>query len=276
MDVYLITASFVGEIQRDFKGYVDMVRRAGYRGLELFNCIYGGMGAKELRAFLDSRNLRVISAHVNVEDTPGQLRFLPEIGCSYIVCPGLRMTTADQAQSSADLLNRLGAQAKAAGMKYAYHNHAGDFLRVGDEMVMEILLRQTDPTLVSFELDTAWAWRAGVDAAQFIREHPGRFELIHVKETTRVLTKEDDLSAVFKDAKRDENGRLVLTGAVREKLEAYHQMNAKLGSGLINMPAVKAAADAQGAVAYIVEREYAYTGDPYTTILADREYLDAL
>ena len=37
-DVYLITASFVGEISRDFKGYVEMAKKAGYKGLELFNC----------------------------------------------------------------------------------------------------------------------------------------------------------------------------------------------------------------------------------------------
>ena len=45
---------------------------------------------------------------------------------------------------------------------------------------------------------------------------------------------------------------------------------------MINMPELKKAADAQGVKAYIVEREYAYTGDNFTTILADREYLSAL
>ena len=48
-DVYLITASFVGEIKRDFRGYVKMAAKAGYAGLELFNCIYGGFGPQELR-----------------------------------------------------------------------------------------------------------------------------------------------------------------------------------------------------------------------------------
>ena len=47
-DVYLITASFVGEIKRDFRGYVKMAAKAGYAGLELFNCIYGGFGPQEL------------------------------------------------------------------------------------------------------------------------------------------------------------------------------------------------------------------------------------
>ena len=48
-DVYLITASFVGEIKRDFRGYVKMAATAGYAGLELFNCIDGGFGPQELK-----------------------------------------------------------------------------------------------------------------------------------------------------------------------------------------------------------------------------------
>ena len=50
-DVYLITASFVGEIKRDFRGYVKMAAKAGYAGLELFNCIYGGFGPQELKNY---------------------------------------------------------------------------------------------------------------------------------------------------------------------------------------------------------------------------------
>ena len=61
-DVYLITASFVGEIKRDFRGYVKMAAKAGYAGLELFNCIYGGFGPQELKNYLASYGMTAISA----------------------------------------------------------------------------------------------------------------------------------------------------------------------------------------------------------------------
>lgn len=38
-NVYLITASFAGKIRDDFDGYIRMAEKAGYQGLELFNCI---------------------------------------------------------------------------------------------------------------------------------------------------------------------------------------------------------------------------------------------
>ena len=53
--------------------------------------------------------------------------------------------------------------------------------------MIDIFLNNTDPELVTFELDAAWAWRAGVNAAEFVTAHGGRFDLIHVKETSRVL-----------------------------------------------------------------------------------------
>ena len=120
--------------------------------------------------------------------------------------------------------------------------------------------------------------RAGVNAAEFIREHSGRFELIHVKETSRVLTEEDkNLFQRMGKVDFDDKGRPLFTPAQMALLTEHHKINCRLGDGLIDMPRVKEAADAQGfPVFYIVEREYAYTGDNFTTILEDREYLSRL
>ena len=275
-NIYLITASFVGEIKRDFRGYVEMAERAGYSGLELFNCIYGGSSARDLKSYLADHGLPVISAHVNAEDIESQLDYLPKTGCRYIVLPILKVENRDDAFRKAEFLNELGRKAKAAGLRLGYHNHDNDFDVYDGKKVIDIFMENTDPALVTFELDTAWAWRAGVNAAEFISSHAGRFELIHVKETSRVLGPEDDLHKMFAGAKRGPNGRFILTAEMKAKFDEIQKMNCRLGDGLINMPEVKKAADAQGAKAYIVEREYAYTGDNYTTILADRKYLSAL
>ena len=276
-DIYLITASFVGEIRRDFKGYVELAKRAGYAGLELFDCHYGGMTAPELNAYMRSMDMKVISAHVNEKDVPSQLEYLPQLGCRYIVCPGLKVSSREEACRQAERLNDWGRKAKAAGMKYGYHNHNNDFDVYGDETVIEIFLNNTDPDLVTFELDAAWAWRAGVNAADFIRRHAGRFELIHVKETARTLTEEDKtLFQRMGPVERSADGFPIFNERQKAMLLEHQKINCKLGDGIIDMPSIKAAADAQGVQAYIVEREYAYTGDNFTTILADREYLSRL
>ena len=275
-DIYLITASFVGEVRKNFRGYLDMVKRAGYTGIELFGCPYDEYTSSEMKAVFDEYGLSVIGAHVSVDDTDRMLDYLPETGAKFIVCPGIHVESEQDAHEKAALLNRLGEKAKQYGFRYGYHNHNNDFDRYGDKTVIDIFLEETDPELVTFELDAAWAWRAGVNAADFINAHAGRFDLIHVKETSRVLGPEDDFRKLFAGVPRDAEGRPVFTPELRAKMEEHRKINCKLGDGLINMPELKKAADAQGVKAYIVEREYASTGDVFTTLKEDYEYLSRL
>lgn len=275
-DIYLITASFVGEIKRDFTGYLEMTHRAGYRGVELFNFPYDEYTPEEMRKVLERYELDPISAHVNIEDTEPLLPYLQKLGVRFVVCPGLHVSSEEEAYEKAALLNEMGRKAKAHGMMYGYHNHNNDFDEYNGKRVIDIFLENTDPELVTFELDAAWAWRAGVNAAEFVKAHAGRFQLIHVKETARVLGPEDDLRSKLGEVKRGEDGRPIFTEAQLALFREHQKINCKLGEGIINMPELKKAADAQGVKAYIVEREYAYTGDNFTTILADREYLSAL
>ena len=117
-DIYLITASFVGEIQRDFLGYLDMARRAGYTGLELFRGPYDRYTPEQLKQVLAEYGLTAISAHVDIEDTDKMLEYLPGTGAKYIVCPGLHVSSREEAYEKAELLNQLGKKAKAAGLRY--------------------------------------------------------------------------------------------------------------------------------------------------------------
>ena len=47
---------------------------------------------------------------------------------------------------------------------------------------MEILLKGTDPKLVTFELDAGWVTAAGHDPIALMKAHPGRFTQMHVKD----------------------------------------------------------------------------------------------
>jgi sugar phosphate isomerase/epimerase len=91
-------------------------------------------------------------------------------------------TTADDWKANADFLNEKGKALKAAGIKVGYHNHNYEFAPVGSTTGMEILLANTDPALVTFEVDIGWVAAAGVDPYAFLAKHKGRFTLMHVKD----------------------------------------------------------------------------------------------
>jgi len=272
-EVYVQTASFSRELTEDFHGSLEKIAKAGYTGLELFNCIYGGYSSSELKNYLASLGMTVIGAHVNIDKTDEQLAYLPETGCKYLVCPGIRIDSRDGAYRAAETLNTLGKKTREYGMTYGYHNHNSDFNVYDGETVIDILIKNTDPQYVTFELDAGWAWRAGVDAAEFISRYPGRFELIHIKETSRVLGPEDSFEKLFAGVKRDADGRPILTPEIRAKFEEFRKINCKLGDGIVDVPNLKRVADGQGARAYIVEREYGYTGDIFSSLAEDLVYL---
>src|SRR3546814_10701074 len=80
-------------------------------------------------------------------------------------------------------LNGFAAQARDAGLGFAYHNHDFEFLnRSGGKTLYDRLLDETDPALVKMELDLYWAVHAGADAAQLIDRLSTRLYAFHVKD----------------------------------------------------------------------------------------------
>jgi sugar phosphate isomerase/epimerase len=81
-----------------------------------------------------------------------------------------------------EFFNGLAKQCRDAGFQFAYHNHNFEF-RVYDGVVAyDELLRSSDKDLVKMEMDCFWTTFAGKDPAEYFRNHPGRFPLLHIKD----------------------------------------------------------------------------------------------
>lgn len=276
---YVQVDGFSRQLVHDYEGVMTKVASLGYNGVEIFYGLHGGYTPVELKNFLASINMEVISSHVETEDTEENLKYLPDTGCKYIINPGLAITSMQEALEAAKFLNEMGKKAKSVGMKYGYHNHSNDFLMLGDKMLCDVLIENTDPELVAFEIDIAWAYRADVDPAAYIKKYPGRFELIHVKETKEFPMKLQFMKPMPKSkmGEKDISGWPKMSPEAAKKLDEALSINCELGKGLVDMKAVKDAADAQPCKPiYIVERDYAWTGDIFTTLAADSGYLRAL
>lgn len=71
--------------------------------------------------------------------------------------------TVDDYKRVADEFNRRGAEAKRAGIRFAYHNHDSEFAPVDGQVPYDLLLAGTEPALVAFELDLMWITKGGRD-----------------------------------------------------------------------------------------------------------------
>ncbi|HEX6940566.1 MAG TPA: sugar phosphate isomerase/epimerase [Longimicrobiales bacterium] len=172
---------------RDFEGTLDAVAAIGYTEVEFAG--YFDRSPAEVRAALERAGLAAPSAHVGLdairEHWDRTLDAAGEIGHRYVIVawlPAEERRTHDAYRRLADELNRAGERARAGGLRFGYHNHDFEFAPIDGRAPYDTLVDATDPALVALELDLYWASRAGRDPVDCFRRHPGRFELVHVKD----------------------------------------------------------------------------------------------
>lgn len=176
------------EMAADFEGTLARVAELGYQEMEFAG--YFDRSAAQVRAALDTNGLSSPAAHIPwsaVRDNlEGEIERAVGIGQRYIVIPYLQENerTLDHYKRLVDTLNTAGEACRDAGLKMAYHNHNFEFEAVDGVLPYDMLLSQTDPELVDMELDLFWISYAGVDPKPYLKEHAGRFTMLHVKDLT--------------------------------------------------------------------------------------------
>lgn len=175
----------------DYAGTLKAVAAAGFREVQA-TISYGGHSLTEIKAYLDDAGLVSPATHVN---PPSGAQFEPTLDAYARL--GHRYTTVDTgpylqkepqpmetAKRLAAALNAAGAITKKHGLKVIVHNHTQEFQPFLDspKCTYDILIAETDPSLVALELDIGWATAAGADVLELFRRAPGRFEVWHVKD----------------------------------------------------------------------------------------------
>lgn len=232
----------------------DVIRQVaefGYKQIESYEGPMGmfwDMGNTGFKAFLDDLGLTMISSHANVfDDFERKADQAAEIGVPYLVCPSIRGRIGsegnlDDYRRMADRFNEIGQVAKNAGISFAYHNHAYSFHEMEGEIPQRVLMDNTDPDLVEYQLDIYWVVAGGQDPKEWIRAYPNRFTSSHVKD--------------------------LINGDDRE--------STVLGTGTIDFPPILSLAKENGMKYFFVEQE-AYTGTtPIDAVRKNAEYMKNL
>ena len=172
----------------DLAGTLGKIARIGYKEIEFAG--YYNHPAAEVRDILKANGLTAPSTHVglnDIEQTPAKLfEESRVVGLEWITVASLprgKRETVDDWKRVAEQFNKAGAQAKGAGFRFAFHNHNAEIKPVGGQVPLEILLRETDPALVSYEMDIYWVVNGGGDPVALLDRYPGRFKMLHVKDS---------------------------------------------------------------------------------------------
>lgn len=257
-------------LQKDFEGTLAQIARAGVQQVEFAG--FYGRSAADIRKALTANGLQAIGAHcmradMSEAEVDKTIAFCTEIGMPYLVAasPFLRVEkkpivsmeqyiaalpgySLDDARFSAERFNRIGERVKAAGMRFAYHNHGFELQPRGDTNGFDEVLRRTEPGLVLLELDIGNLVAAGGDPYHYLREYPGRFRLAHLK----------DWAGPFEP----------------DPLELPTQ--AAFGKGVIDWKPMLAAAKAAGIEHFFIEQERVPAGQVIDVIRSGHAYFRAL
>jgi sugar phosphate isomerase/epimerase len=205
IQMYMVLADY----KKDPAGTLAQLKAIGYGYVEAFAMAIGNLA--EFRKLLGDAGLGCPSAHFAFGFFPPEklLDDAGTLGVHYVVSSVLpadlpkdddlrngnsgailqmmNHLTADDFKRMAKMANEIGESAKKRGLVFAYHNHNVEFRKLEGGMTgYEILLNETDPALVSLEVDAGWMAAGGADPAALISANAGRVRLMHFKDFSTV------------------------------------------------------------------------------------------
>ena len=171
----MVSYTFREEFKRDVPGTLDRIKALGITDLE-FSSLFGRTAA-ELRRLLDERGMLCTSFGVSYDDllnkTGEVAENAAELGAKFVRIawlPDRQPFTLELAQKTAAEFNRLGRRLREQGLTFCYHNHGYEFVPHADGTLFDVLMAETNPQDVSFELDILWAHLPGANPAQLLEK----------------------------------------------------------------------------------------------------------
>ncbi|MEK6781999.1 MAG: sugar phosphate isomerase/epimerase [Bacteroidota bacterium] len=190
------------EMKLDPLGTLKQLAAIGYKHVEHANYVdrkFYGYSATEFKKVLDDLGMKMPSGHTVMgkqhwDDSKkdftdawkNTVQDAATVGQQFVISPWLDENlrkSYDDLKIQMDIFNKSGELCKKSGMKFGYHNHDFEFSQKLNGMtVYDIMLQNTDPSLVMQQLDIGNLYNGGAKAIDIVRQYPGRFESMHVKD----------------------------------------------------------------------------------------------
>ncbi len=231
---------------KDPKGVLKQVATMGYKQVESFEGSMGmfwGMKNTEFKKYMDDLGMQIISSHCDIDkDFDRKVNEAAEIGMKYLIDPWVGpQKEIDVFKKVADKFNERGQTCKKAGLRFAYHNHDYSFVPVDGQKPLDVMIQNTDPALVDFEMDIYWVITAGEDPIKWFEKYPNRFRLSHIKDRKKNSPLSDkDASCVA--GKGEIDFPKILKAGQKNGLE-YYFVEQERYDGITSVEAAKGNAD---------------------------------
>ncbi|MFN8239391.1 MAG: TIM barrel protein [Bacteroidales bacterium] len=253
------------DMEKDPAGSLKLVKAQGWEYVEHANYVDGkfyGYAPTDFRKLLDDTGLKMISGHTvlakdhwddTAKDFTDVWKKLVDdaavLGQKYVVSPWMdpvMYASYEEFMKTLDIYNKCGDLCNKKGMKFGYHNHDFEFkVILNEKKLFDIFMTTIDPSKVVMQLDTGNLYNGGAVALDVVKQYPGRWEFLHVKDEIKTTTGEG---------------------------ESYE--STIVGEGIANVKEViDLATELGGVEVYIVEQESYQGKTPMDAVKADFEIM---
>lgn len=194
---------------------LEAVSKIGYKTLEAAGYDDGrmyGLAPAELKKITGDLGMAFTSSHVGhaySKDKEAEvmgwwdkaIAAHHELGVKYMVqasMPVNEKSKLDELKTYCDYFSAVGKKTAAAGIGFGYHNHTSEFRKIGDQVILDYMLKNISRENFSFELDVYWCKEGGSDPAVYLKKYADQFRLIHIKDAKEIgASGEMDFKAIF-------------------------------------------------------------------------------
>ncbi len=230
--------SLRGQFTRSVPDAIALTKSFGIKEIETAGT--ANLSPEKFRELLLAAGLNPVSGHFGYgrwkNDLTNVIAEAKALGLKYAGTAWIDHSAPFKESDARDaiaLFNRVGAECAQHGIRFFYHCHGYEFHPYQDGTLMDLLIRETDPKNVAFQMDTVWVFFPGQDPAAWLRKYPGRWELMHLKDLKKGVA------------------RGSLTGGTDPNNDV------PLGQGQLDWPAILKAAQETGVKHYFIEDEAA-------------------
>jgi sugar phosphate isomerase/epimerase len=190
---------------KDFPGTMKMIAGLGYQSLEMCSppgYESSGFGplmklkAKEMKQIINDAGLICESSHYVMNELRNHLderiEFALESGQKQMIMSSFGLpkeATLSDWLKAADELNKMGLNAKKAGLQMGYHNHNMEFEQLNGTLIYDALMKQFDPECTKMQFQVA-VISLGYKASTYFTKYPGRFISAHLADWSAVEKKQ--------------------------------------------------------------------------------------
>ncbi|HAQ19963.1 MAG TPA: sugar phosphate isomerase/epimerase [Prolixibacteraceae bacterium] len=189
-------------MKADALGTLKTVSNIGFTTLEAANYAEGkiyGMAPSEFKKVVKDLGMKLTSAHIggpnyskdkHAESMDWWKKALEdhlEAGVRFLVKPSMPMPKKmDELKMWCDFYNAIGEITASSKVRFGYHNHDREFAKIEDGIIYDLMLKNTDPKKVFFEMDVYWVMKGGYKAVDYMNMYPDRFPVLHIKDEKEI------------------------------------------------------------------------------------------